>query len=474
MRISAIARNWISTDVVGGKLAATFSLILMCAPRLNVKIGPVPVYFIDFVVLGMLLCALNQSVSARDGSPSKRLIQAIFCFALFSEIKTFYLSGGSAESVYTILRTMLAFSVFYSISNIARTPAVLSGIFKAVAIALVVNSILMILTSLPMTRPLVGFLFTASFLEPAAERPEIFTKVIEVSDSAVRGRTLVGVSILAATFSNVAWPLAALLPAWPGCSKLWRLVANGACLLAPVGVLMSYSRGPIIGTILVVLVALLQTPQIRSHILAPVIACFALVAIVGVGSQLFFFERLVNRTDVILAGNFHDERESERLYAYTEPFEHAFNNPQYLLLGDGINPERAGVEGVAREASTHALFASAYYAYGMVAAFLLVFLVLAALTQAARNVKMRHKEPIAGLSQALLACVVAMLPWFAFGHAMITSPSGSMLLFFVLGMLGALQHMPPPRRSSRARIAAWSIERNSQVPKLRQYDSVNS
>jgi hypothetical protein len=457
-------------EKLGLFFVALFALMLMSVPRMSVKFGSAPLYFIDLVILGMFICAARIESTTRGLSLPTRLILVIFVFAILSELKTFVLSDASPESAYTIIRTVLAFSVFYSVSRLVRSAEDFRPLLQVVSAALIFNSLLLVLTSLPMTRPLTSVLFTSSILEPAAARTDLIDRVIEAGDTAVRGRTLVGVSILAATFSNVAWPFAALLSVWPQCSLLWRIVAMVACLLAPFGVLMSYSRGPIIGSILIVAaVVVFRLAYIRRGILAPVLLATMVVVSIGISSDLFFFSRLINRTNVILAGDYHDERESERLYAYIGPFEHVLENPTYLFLGDGINPDRAGVEPVSREAATHALFASAYYAYGLMGALLFMSLVGAAILEAARGMRERHSVAGNSLSQALFASLVAMLPWFAFGHAMITSPSGSMLMFFVLGLLAALDRLLPRRSDRRLRrtsLAMSGVNAATRIPAM--------
>ena len=428
----------------GSGFVAIFAFMLTAVPRMNVKIGPIPIYLIDLVIFLMLYAALRAPAFGAGKRPFVGLVALILAFAVLSEGYGFLLSGGSPEAVYVLGRTLLAFSVFYSVGQLIRTPGDLERILKAALIGLLITASLMILTSLPMTRSIASSIaFASTFLEPAAESSRLISRFFETSEAAQRGRTLVGVSILGATFINACWPLAALLAVWPYAIGMWRRVAVFACLIAPLAVLMSYSRGPIIGTILMILMVLiLRLGHLRRSFIIPIVAGVIGIAAIGVDSELFFFDRLVNRTQAMLDDPFSDERESERVLAYVEPFVHVMENPRYFFMGEGVEPSRVGVPSERGGKATHALFAVAYYSYGMIAAFLYHLLIISVLYYAFWH--MRHRRAGVGMlySYALLLSTLALLPWFAFGHAAVSAPRGAMMLFFVLGMLASLRHFP--------------------------------
>jgi len=446
------ARAAIRANTSGIEFVALFALILISVPRISAKFGPLPIYFIDFIVIAMFYKASRAPAFPMQFTPFLRLISCILALAVFSEIKTFAISGGSLESMYILMRTVLSFSVFYSISRLVRTPSDVMFVLKAVSLGLLFNSLLMILTSLPMTRGLTSILFSTSFLEPAAVKSEMMSRFMETGDIGQRGRTLVGVSILAATFSNVAWPMAAALVVWPDLKKIWRRIAIIACILAPISVLMSYSRGPILGSLLIFIAAIFfGLKKIRKLILLPVVLLIIGVGVAGVESNLFFFDRLINRTVVIYDRNFEDERESERILAYVEPFEHVIRNPIYAFIGEGIAPNRSGLSSIQNQAATHALFAKAYYSYGMVAAILYMVLIFGMLKYSYTRIRKQKSESGSLIGQAIFASVLALFSWFAFGHAMVSSPRGAMLMFFVFGLSVALCHFHP--RLSRRKLS---------------------
>ena len=209
------------------------------------------------------------------------------------------------------------------------------------------------------------------------------------------------------------------------------------------GVLMSYSRGPILGTLLIVLcVVVLGAHRIRRGILLPVAVGAGIVLFVGVGSQLFYFDRLTVRTEAALEDPLADERESERLLAYSEPFAHVVGNPRFLVIGEGNAIRRSDEDFDRGGRANHALFAQAYYTQGMIAAFLYMYLIFAALLLAFKYFRRSSSTLGAYYSQAVFLSLIAILPWAAFGHTIVSVARGSMLFFFLLGLLASLRHFP--------------------------------
>ncbi|CUH97905.1 O-antigen ligase family protein [Leisingera aquaemixtae] len=438
-------------------LFAVFVFVLVAVPKMNVKLGPVPVYMIDLLIL-MLIVKAQSLPAVRGRRMFSTTVKVILSLALASEVIGVLTFSTLQDSLYISIRTCLAFSVFFLTGLMVRTPQDVSVILRAAVLGMLVTAALMILTSLPMTRVLVvDLVFSNKFLEPAAEG---VGANYSAGDSGVRGRTLVGVSILGASFINVCWPLAALLLRWPWrLGPVWRGITLAACLLAPMGVVMSYSRGPILGSLLILLAVLLYGfKHVRRGILLPVAVSTTVILAVGITSQLFFFDRLSNRSQAILENPFQDERESERILAYIEPFQHVAEQPQFLLLGEGITVRYSDTRAVPEQAgkATHAAFAMAYYSYGMLAALLYGSLVLRALRAAGQLA--RRKGSFAGLlSQSLLLSVVALLPWVAFGHAPVSTPRGAMLFFLVIGLISSLanffevpRQVKPANRRSHA------------------------
>ena len=452
----------------GIALFAVLVFVLLAIPKANVRIGPVPVYLIDLMVLALLLL-IQRFPPARPGQRRfTGAIGMILLLALGSELVGALTFDTARESIYVAGRTALALAVFFVTSQMVRTPRDVEIVLRAVVLGLLVTASLMILTSLPMTRRTVSDLvFSQSVLDPAT--PEVRDAFGETA-TGIRGKTLVGVSILGATFINAAWPLAALFLRWPWrVDPLWRALALIACLLAPMGVLMSYSRGPILGSILIVVCALLLGLRfVRKGLVLPVAVGALVVLSVGVTSQVFFFDRLFKRSQAVFDAPFADERESERILSYVEPFEHLASNPRFLVLGEGTAIRYADTAAATAEQAgqaTHAVLAMAYYSYGMTAAVLYFVLLLRGLALAG-SLSRQRGSVVGMLSQSVFLSLVALVPWIVFGHAAVSTPRGAMLLFFVLGLASALIHFCAPVRQRQPSTGIPHAQRRS--PAVRQ------
>ncbi|MEL6100822.1 MAG: O-antigen ligase family protein [Pseudomonadota bacterium] len=457
------ARSQQIAPTKGIGLFAVFVFVLTAVPRLSVKFGPVPIYFLDLLIGLMLLMALNKPGFTGRHRPFAFLVGLIFLFAIAGEVAGLITGGRLLETVYIVGRTTLAFSVFYITTQFIRNAKDLEVVLKAAILGVIVTACLMILTSLPQTRgAITGAVFSIPMLEPAAS--SVVEKYIDSGEGGVRGRTLVGVSILGATFLNILWPHAALLLRWPVYIGSWRWIAGVACLLAPMGVIMSYSRGPILGSILLILAAVvLSVSRVRRGILLPVLLSAGLIAVVGVGSQLFFFDRLANRTEAVFEDPTADERESERLFAYTEPFVHVLEHPRFLIIGEGNTISQTGGPSESAGKATHAVFAAGYYSYGMLTAFLIWYLILRALFVANRF-RRKAKGTMAELqAQALTLSMLAILPWAVFGHAIVSTPRGTMIFFLQVGLVAALSRLPSRSTSKPLRPFNYVYRRNTAV-----------
>jgi hypothetical protein len=261
----------------------------------------------------------------------------------------------------------------------------------------------------------------------------------------MRGRSLVGVSILSGAFLNVCWPMAAMLYQWhQKIPIVWKKAALMSMSLVPIGIVMSYSRGAILGLIFVVAGILLSgANQARRGIIIGSLSALVLFSAVGWDSEVFFFERLETRTKAMIENPYEDERETARIYAYVDPFEHLRTNPEFLVFGRGQTYRSYGI-------ADHAVFAKAYVAYGMIAAFLYMLLIIRALTFLwGRSRKQKKGDPFTNrFAQTLLASQLGMVPWIMLGHAAVSAPRGAMLLFLTLGLAASLRNFDIKSKAS--------------------------
>jgi len=433
---------------VAGSPAAARTLLCITVflltgiPRASIKVGPIPFYLIDLFIALTLYYAFRTRASGLPRGPFTTYILAITLFAVLGECGAAIYSGDIVRPIYALTRTLLAISLAFSVPRIIRTPEDMSAVIRAASIGIGLTAFLMVLSSLALTRPFVAnYVFSISWLEPASG--SALRQLLPV-DTSIRGRSLVGVSILSGAFINAFWPLIALSLRLPSTRGLWRNIALACSVVAPFGIIMSYSRGAILGLILVVCgLFFFGSERSRSSVLAGAFLTLLVFNAVGWDSDVFYFERVVERTTAAFNEPYKDEREWERIYAYSQPFEHALDNPTFLLVGEGTSINKTGIAAQQRGQATHAVFAMAYYSYGMVAALTYVLLVIVVFLRLFRETS-RARPPgmVSPLYyQALFAGFLGISTWFLFGHAAISTPRGAMLLFVFLGLITAMRNV---------------------------------
>lgn len=415
--------------------------ILFTIPKANLRVGPIPVYVVDLLVLTLLLAAPRRAPpSVRSNVRFANVLSIILPLALISELMGMVTFGFFFETVYQSFRTVIAFLVFPLTIRFLRTPTDLRLVLQAIALALLFSSALMILTSIPQTRSFViNNVMSYSFLDPNARG--VVDRFESLQDVGVRGQSLVGVSILSAAFINVCWPLTALLLRWPEPIGNMRRIALIACLVAPFAALMSYSRGPIAGSVLILLCGLLLgLKHVRRGILIPGLVLGAVVLSIGVGSNIFFFDRLIKRTTATFNAELAGEGEIERIHSYTEPFDHVISSPGFFFVGEGVTVRYATspIDPEQIDKATHSIFSIAYYSYGMIAALLYMFLIFQILTFTVSMLRSKKGTFSRAFSQAALLVVVGIIPWLGSTHGAVSNSRGAMLLLFVVALVATI------------------------------------
>jgi len=299
----------------------------------------------------------------------------------------------------------------------------------------VITAALMIASSLPQTQSMVArYFFSNPFLLPSSDN---IVEKYGYAGIAMRGQSLVGISILSGAFLNPIWPLIFLLRTNKRLGAQWSIIMIAAIILIPIGVVMSYSRGMIVGLVLIVIVVLLlSSGKIRQPIVLGVGIAILIFSWVGWGSEYFKFEWLQDKTEYQFAHVYQSDDMTQRIYAYSDPFQLISENPAFIFLGEGL--ARKKVDGASSATSgfeMHTVFASATYGYGMLSAIAYVLLLLRSMhitwTQAWGS-----KDNFSTMfSRAMLASLFGFSSWFLLGHAAVTEPRGAMLLFFVFGLV---------------------------------------
>ena len=410
----------------------------MSAPRLRVQLGPIPLYLIDLPLL--LTAYFAMQVPKIRRLPLGGAVVVILAAAFVSEVSAGVRMGTLSEPLYLIGRTFLAGSLFFSARRIVNSERAFQAVVKAALLGAIITSILMITTSLPQTRGLVlDHVFSQPYLEPASEG--VTSKYGDTYQGvAARGRSLVGVSILSAAFLNTIWPLLFLMRRQQSLGRAWRLLLILAAVLIPIAVVMSYSRGAILGLLLIIIMVLFfNTRRVRQPLVLGIGVALLIFYWVGWDSDYFFFERIEGSMQSALEDPYNNISVTERLFAYHEPFQHLIDHPEFLFVGQGF--ARSRVSGhtltAGMDAATHAAFAASYYGYGLFAALTYVVLLLRALWTTVRHIYQPENEFASSYSRALFAGMMGFLSWFLLGHAAVSQPRGAMLLFLVFGLVAA-------------------------------------
>lgn len=443
------------------RLLSLTIFLLMADPLMNIYIGPVPVYAIDF--LAFLTWMNANRVPSTRRYPLQGFVFLILIAMLMSELIAGLQLGTLLQPVYLIGRTLLAISLFFSTARIIQSKSDLETLLKAALPGAFITAALMVTSSLPQTQGLVARLvFSHSFLLPSADN---IAARYGFGGIALRGQSLVGVSILSAAFQNTIWPLLFLLRAEGRLGARWKTVMLSAIVLVPMGIIMSYSRGAIGGLVVIVtIVLLLNSSKVRQPVVIGVGVTILIFSWVGWGSEYFRFEWLQEKVEDQFANPFQSYDMTQRIYAYSEPFELVRRNPSFLIVGQGF--ARVKIAGASWEgASVHAVFAAATYGYGMVAAFAYIFLLLGAFRLTWRYAWRSTDNFARMFSRALLASLFGFSSWFLLGPAAVSEPRGAMLLFFIFGLVTAQSNIAGLPETERHRIVSYREFRNVRAPR---------
>jgi len=438
--------------------------LLMADPLMNIYIGPAPIYAIDFLAFITWVSA-NRIPSTRR-YPLRGFVILILIAMLASELIAGIQLGTLLQPTYLIIRTLLAISLFFSVPRIIQCKSDLVTLMKAGLLGAIITATLMVASSLPQTQGLIARrVFSYSFLLPSADD---VAAAYGSAGMAMRGQSLIGVSILSAAFLNTIWPMLFLLRADEKLGARWKAATLLAIILVPLGIVMSYSRGAIAGLVMIVfIVLLLNSGKVRGPVVIGVGIAILIFSWVGWGSQYFKFEWLQNKTEYQFTYVDQSTDMTYRIDAYFDPFLFTLKNPAFIFLGEGFARYKiAGAPSMSSGFASHAVFASATFGYGMLAAVAYVFLLIGTF-RITWGYAWRSKNDFLKLfSRALLAGLFGLAGWFVQGPAAVSEPRGAMLLFFIFGLAAAQSNFagsPEPVEPEQVPLPLRNSARNSAL-----------
>jgi hypothetical protein len=416
--------------------------LLMAAPKAGYKIGPLPIYVVDFPAFITWYYA-RQINNTPKRYPLQGLVIFILTIAVISELIAGIRLGTLLQPVYIIVRTALAVSLFFSTSKIIQSKSDLLQIMKAGLLGAVITALFMVMTSLPPTRGLAIRILSIPFLDPSANRVASYFEGAE--GMGARGQSLVGVSILSGAFLNTIWPLLFLLRSDQKLGAQWRIAMIAASVLIPMGVVMSYSRGAIAGLLsVIIIVTVLSSNKVRQPIVLGAGIVLLIFFWVGWDSEYFRFEWLQTKTEYQLQHANESIDMTQRIYSYSEPFDHVFEHPEFLFFGQGFARWKVSgnflLDGAYATAASHSVFAAAYYGYGMSVSFAYVLLLIRGIMITWGHAVSSKNDFLTLFARAMFASLSGFFSWFILGHAAVSEPRGAMLLFFVFGLIATQQN----------------------------------
>ena len=419
--------------------------LLSGVPKLRIAVG-VPLYIVDFIIL-YLLEKTARKKQIRYSGLSRQLVGllSLYCvFVVLGELRGGWVYGMPLESAYTLFRVCMAISLTYIIPRQVQNLSELKVVLKGLCAGLLLSALIAILYSLPATRSLTDVLFSIKAIAPDGDR--IVGVANAVYDSSFegnyRGRSLLGASTFSSGVMAMLWPALFMSSTLLPTSRLWNYLSKAALILLPLGILATYGRSAWLSVVLVT-VAITIWGSARGR--AKLLLCFLLVSLIlaplGIDmltSKLPLVNRVVKKTQVTIEHGAEKESEAERFLAYVEPFSHVIRHPSFLIAGSGSAQRKWGgnLYGEAESAS-HAIPGMAYYAYGVGGAVcqigfivLLFRLILRRLQQAKRRA-----PSLAWIWRSLLCCWFGLLPWWCFGHGIVSAPRGAMAFFLFIGIV---------------------------------------
>ncbi len=437
------------------RLLRTLTLLIFLIsgiPKLSVKLG-FPLYAIDIILFYLILKTKKSilPIYSHNGRFIIKVIGIYLCFIILGECRGIITYGFISQHIYLICRFFLVVSISKLIPKLITQLEDLKLVMKGLYIGLLLSSLLSILYSIPFTRGIVNFFLSIPFLEPAAEQlvdgDEFYDNVY---DGAYRGRTLIGSSTFSSGVIAALYPMLFMGSQFFSGEKLWRNIHRVSIMIIPLGILATYGRTAWLSVVLIILSTLFWGEKKFKAKILGIIMMLLLIFFGGllntqsISSNLPLVNRIVSKTEVTLDKPLEGSSEQERFLAYVQPFDHVLVYPSFLIAGSGITQRRWGGNKYAEAvAANHAIPGMAYYAYGVGGALCQIILMFSSFNLIYKRLHQtkRWKIPMVGIWQALLTAWFGLLPWWAFGHGIVSAPRGAAVFFLFLGILLACENI---------------------------------
>jgi hypothetical protein len=232
----------------GIRILCVAVFLLAAAPRFRYVLAGIPIYFIDVFAAISFVYAMRYPMW-RQGTPSiiyRCLI--VFLFGLvIGQLNGMVFYPAFMQSLYMLLRYACVVSFVYSVPQLVNNSRDFDLLIKSAVGGLLATAAVAVLVSLPGTRGTISSVILSNpMLEPAAVRTTEKLQIRQVG-TGTRGISLVGTSTLTGAFLSILWPIAFILTLPQFSDTRWRQAATVACVIAPIGAVMTYSRSAVVG-----------------------------------------------------------------------------------------------------------------------------------------------------------------------------------------------------------------------------------
>jgi len=405
-------------------------------PKVRIVVGA-PLYLVDGLILYLILTASGHKALKPRGLSIRltRLVGLYFFFMVLGEIYGILIYGHVFDSIYLLFRFSMACSLPFVVPRVIRSLRDMAAVLKGLCAGLSLSALLAIFYSLPGTRSIARAVFSIKTICPVSESE------VAGSTEALRGQTLVGTSTFSAGVMAILWPLLYMGAALFRRMILWKYLFTVALLVLPIGIIVTYGRSAWLSVVLVFgSMMLWGSGKGRVKALFVVIVFALIVAQIGINSRMTRVDIVAQKTERTINTPLQEENERARFMAYVDPFKHVVKYPVFLVTGTGMARRKFGGNAYGeRVYASHTVPAMAYYSCGVVGAVCQIMMLVTLFRLCYRRLGHagRFLPPMVWIWRGLLAAWFGLLPWWLFGHGIVSQPRGAMVYYLYIGIVVA-------------------------------------
>lgn len=430
-------------------------VLLTAYPVARVVVGPdrMPIYFLDLAV-GLLLSSLLLQREWRRyiAFPAHALPALVIVFWLPLSVQSFLhevlLTGVWVETTYVLVRNLLSISLFFVLIAVVHTFRELRTLLWCMVVGVLVTALLStIQTFLP---PDSIFLKVQDFFSPAdlMQKQERYYEL----NLPVRSRALIGSPNAAGMI------MVSILPIIFGLhrssrSVVPRLLCKSIFVLAIVGIVATYSRSAYLGLGIVFGMFILRLRH-RRWALRVALVIGLLLAVIATASGLVALDYITDKFVTSLTDPSSSPIDRPRLETYQNVPAFLQTHPGWLVVGRGFATYDLNDRGFIEAFDTseifhtqnHSVFVMVFYQRGLIAAFVIGLIWLAAFSLLAtgRRDGLTAYAGDSWLRFSLQVGLLSMLPAWLFNHyfASVVHMQAYLFLYLALCVLAVKTDAP--------------------------------